>query len=283
MKNSSITKLTVIADYFSSLVKGGMRASLFDGIQRYVMFIGYPRSGHSLIGALLDAHPNMIIAHELNALKYFQWGFSKNQVFSLLLDNSKRHAASGRTWTGYSYAVSNQFQGTYSDLRVIGDKKGGGSALLLKENPKLLDAMEQRLGLPVTYLHVYRNPFDNITTWARGGNLSRKLVTEKDLERTIPIYFSTAELMAQLKKNSTRDILDIKQEDFIQTPAEILKNVVHKIGLEATEDYLSACSRVVFEKPKKTRHRTVWSNRLVDLVMHNMRQYSWLKDYDFDH
>ncbi len=26
------------------------------------MFIGYPRSGHSLVGSLLDAHPNIIVA-----------------------------------------------------------------------------------------------------------------------------------------------------------------------------------------------------------------------------
>ena len=28
------------------------------------MFIGYPRSSHSLVGALLDAHPQIIIPHE---------------------------------------------------------------------------------------------------------------------------------------------------------------------------------------------------------------------------
>ena len=33
------------------------------------MFIGYPRSSHSLIGAILDAHPEIIIPHEYNVLK----------------------------------------------------------------------------------------------------------------------------------------------------------------------------------------------------------------------
>jgi hypothetical protein len=34
------------------------------------MFIGYLRSGHSLIASLLDAHPNPIATHELDALKF---------------------------------------------------------------------------------------------------------------------------------------------------------------------------------------------------------------------
>ena len=55
------------------------REAPFKTVEKYCMFIGYPRSGHSLIGALLDAHPNIIIAHELNDLRYFARGFSKRK------------------------------------------------------------------------------------------------------------------------------------------------------------------------------------------------------------
>jgi hypothetical protein len=33
------------------------------------LFVGYSRSGHSLVGALLDAHPEIPVAYEANALK----------------------------------------------------------------------------------------------------------------------------------------------------------------------------------------------------------------------
>lgn len=48
---------------------------LFGDLETYCMFIGYPRSGHSLIGFLLDAHPSMIIAHELHVLKHINAGY----------------------------------------------------------------------------------------------------------------------------------------------------------------------------------------------------------------
>ncbi len=37
----------------------------FSKVHTFVLFVGYPRSGHSLIGSMIDAHPNAIIAHEV--------------------------------------------------------------------------------------------------------------------------------------------------------------------------------------------------------------------------
>ena len=47
---------------------------MFETIQLYCMFVGYPRSGHSLVGTLLDAHPDIVIAHELDALRHIRAG-----------------------------------------------------------------------------------------------------------------------------------------------------------------------------------------------------------------
>ena len=33
-----------------------------EGVERFVFFIGYPRSGHSFMTGVLDAHPNIVIA-----------------------------------------------------------------------------------------------------------------------------------------------------------------------------------------------------------------------------
>jgi hypothetical protein len=57
----------------------------FENVGTYFMFIGYPRSGHSLIGSLLDAHPNIVCAHELGVLRYLLCRFRRDQIFSLLL------------------------------------------------------------------------------------------------------------------------------------------------------------------------------------------------------
>ena len=53
---------------------------LYDGVETFVLFIGYPRSRHSLVSAILDAHPEIIIPHEFNLLG--QWESLQSQTAS---------------------------------------------------------------------------------------------------------------------------------------------------------------------------------------------------------
>ena len=62
---SRVFFVSEIADSLSSADK---MFRLYDGVETFVLFIGYPRSCHSLVGAILDAHPEIIIPHEYNIL-----------------------------------------------------------------------------------------------------------------------------------------------------------------------------------------------------------------------
>ena len=111
--------------YVESLVAGRASDSIFADVRTYLMFIGQPRSGTSLLGSLLNAHPYALVGHELNALRYVRRGYTRRQLFWLLLMKDREFARRGRNWTGYDYAVSGQWQGRFEKLLVIGDKKGG--------------------------------------------------------------------------------------------------------------------------------------------------------------
>ena len=61
--------------YLVSGAKSVVEKKLFVDVQTYCLFIGHGRSGHSILGALLDAHPNIILPDEVDVLKYLQAGF----------------------------------------------------------------------------------------------------------------------------------------------------------------------------------------------------------------
>jgi hypothetical protein len=107
----------------------------FDNVDRFVMFVGFPRSSHSLVGSLLDAHPEACIAHEMDVLKYVMANFSQQQLFHMLLANAMQTGQQGREQTGYSCKVPGQFQGQYTTLRIISDKRGGNSSRSLQAHP----------------------------------------------------------------------------------------------------------------------------------------------------
>ena len=128
--------------YVTSFFWGTVYQKKFGDLKTYCMFVGYPRSGHSLVGSILDAHPNMVISHELNALKYLEKGFTRRQLYYLILTNSRRFNMVGRAHEGYVYHVPNQWNSKFSKLLVLGDKMGGSEEVLIEENKNhnLLDS-----------------------------------------------------------------------------------------------------------------------------------------------
>ena len=54
----------------------------------------------------------------------------------------------------------------YLFLKVIGDKQGGNTALALAllGTLNVLEEIHQVIQVPMKFIHVHRNPFDNIAT-----------------------------------------------------------------------------------------------------------------------
>ena len=83
----------------------------FNNLESIILFIGYSRSGHSLVGSLLDAHPEILVSHELHVVKHLMSGKSKDDILRSMAINSALFNKNGREYTGYDYSIKGQFQG----------------------------------------------------------------------------------------------------------------------------------------------------------------------------
>jgi hypothetical protein len=268
--------IRLVRMYWSSRFRSRANADLFRNIETFTMFVGYPRSGHSLIGSLLDAHPNILIAHELHALKLIQSGFDRNQLFQLLMENSRAIAAKGRRHSGYSYEVPNQWQGRFTTLKVIGDKRGASSAGEFRTRPGLLVTLKQTLNMDLKLIHVIRNPYDVLTTMSR-----RK--PHKSFEFLVDAFFRLCESVSELKKqHPPASIYDLRLETFIEDPRLQLERLCSFVGVESYPDYLEDCARVVFDSPKKSRFDLRWTQENKALVKARMSRFDFLDGYSFD-
>ena len=260
--------------YVASALGSLVNRRLFARVESLCLFIGYPRSGHSLIGALLDAHPNAIIADELDALKYVHAGFSRNQLFYLLLRGSRQSASVGRQRTGYSYHVPGQWQGRFEELRVIGDKMGHASAIRLGAFPSLFDTLANGFSVKIKFLHVMRNPYDIISTMA--------LRTKLSLASSCDLFFSCAEAVQQIKQRSGDSAVhDVRHEDFVTNPKYALKAICAFLNLKEDDDYLDACARIVYQMPHKSRQKISWTPNFIDSVKDRISKFPFLSDYSF--
>jgi sulfotransferase family protein len=238
------------------------------------MFIGYPRSGHTLIGSLLDAHPNAVIADELNALRFVEAGFCKRQLCYLLLRNSRRSAAGGRERTGYHYRVPGQWQGRFERLRVIGDKMGGSTALRLKAHPSLLASLPRILDLGIKYIHVLRNPYDVISTL--------HLRQRTPLLQAVDHFFQRCEAVAYIKERLPEHVIDLRHETFIAEPKTVLRNLCSFIGLSGEDGYYDACASIVFRSPHQSRREIDWPPGLIETIARKSSLFHFLDGYSYD-
>lgn len=258
----------------------------FDSVATYCMFIGYPRSGHSLVGSLLDAHPDAVVAHELDALRLVQAGFRRNQVFSLILRNAQAQGLHRQHV--YDYSVPNQWQGRFRRIKVIGDKKGGRSTRRLAECPDLLTRLERLVGVPTRFVHVVRNPFDNIATMflrhSEGPSESgAHPAADPSLTATIDTYTLLCDTVATVKAAvGPAAMLDLRHEDLLRDPATHLSELTRFVGLEAPADYLGDCAGILYTSPNRTRDRVTWTRDLTARVQALVDRFDFLAGYSLE-
>lgn len=231
---------------------GAIGARELDDVERFCLFIGHARSGHSLIGSLLNAHPEMVISHELDAVGYLSHGFGRRQLYWLILQRDAVFGEMDRTWTGYDYSVPGQHQGEFDRLRVIGDKRGRTTALELGAKPALLDRLRRTVGVPIRVVHVTRNPYDNIATEA-----VRRRLTLADATRWYERSCSAVDRVRPLL--APDELVDLGYESFTERPREGLAALCRFVGVEATDSYLDSCSGVVWPATKRRRDALDWT------------------------
>lgn len=258
--------------YVGSAVRARRHGGDFDALRRYVVFVGHPRSGHSMVGSLLDAHPNVVISHELDALHYVRSGYRRAQLLTLVLERSAQDAAGGRRSWEYSYAVTGQWQGRFEHLEVVGDKRGARTTAQLAEQPDLLDRLAQVVQVPVAIVQVIRDPYDNIATMWRRGN--------EPLEAQIERYFQLAATTDRVAERvDPAQVHRVRMEDVIADPRARLTELCGFLGVSVSPGYLDSCASIVFPAPKQTRHDAPWTPAQRDDVARRAQAHPWLAGY----
>jgi len=244
----------------------------YAAVERFLFFVGYPRSGHTLVGSLLNAHPEALVSHELHALKFVHAGATRAELYTLIEERDAWFADLGRQWTGYDYTVPGQWQGRWERLRLIGDKRGGGSSDFLLRHPTAVGALVRRVGVPVAALHHVRDPFDNIATMARKDGPS--------LEGAIARYFALAEAScAALAALPPEGRLLSYHEDLVADPHAALERLAAGLGLRPDPAWRDACAARVFPSPRRSREQVTWTAAAETEVRRRMAAFPHLARY----
>ena len=107
------------------------------GVNYFAIFLGFGRGGTTLVGALLDSHPNIVLATDYQLfIKWPQWRRYHQELtylYTALYQYSITFAKYFRNNNkkGYSFNIRGGFNGRYNNsILVIGEKKAGSATVL---------------------------------------------------------------------------------------------------------------------------------------------------------
>lgn len=268
--------------------KRNARRTYFDELATeltsYICFVGYSRSGGSIVAALMDAHPQLVVAHELDVFAQDAEGaitpylaFAERDVLfertigeSFKFGERRRGQRVREDGTRYysSYQVEGGSQGVYEDVRAIGTKNAVESSLVAERfGPAPFHALAEQAGLELRFVHVVRNPYDNIATMRRIHG-----------ERSVLRYRRRA-AGVQVVKDAGFAVLDVHLDDVIEDPGRELSRICAFYGVDADADYLERCAALVADQPSRTGETVEWNDEDLDGIASVIEAYDWLARY----
>lgn len=243
----------------------------FPNLRQFVVIIGNARSGTSLLGSIIDAHPNAMVANETSASRLFWNSLSAKEIFEEIHANAEINRKNGRHCGGYSYSITQEPK-NLNDIHVAGDKIWNPAMLLLHGDYRLLHHLETILETNVSILHAIRNPFDTVATMhARSG--------APVLDR-IAWYFNHCEAASAIRQKAR--CLDVYHEDVIASPEQEIVKILTFLGLLPNPAFVAECKTLLFKKPKLTRYNIAWTPDELEAMNANIRDYDFLHRYSFD-
>ena len=282
-------------------------------LRTFVLFLGFGKTFHSILGALLDAHPDIIIAHEYSVLKDVSVPLVSKpdwllQVFNHLYQNSHRSAVEGwrskaNTRKGYTLGVTNgkSWQGRFRRLTVIGDKSGHLTVKQYLANKArflyLVSELNRTLGVLARGIRVMRNPYDTIaTTLLLGEGGPSGLKAAKTLSHdTNHRTHSSANLNKYIEEfsqrvNQTERVLtqiaipthSVHLVDLIHDPRSVMLGLCNAFHVECFTQYLDLCQDKLFKNISMTRYLLEWSPEQIESVVRIMHSHPEYSRYSFN-
>lgn len=246
----------------------------------FCFFVGHVKCGTSLLGAMLDAHPHVILADEVDALGYLDDDFRRDEVFHLLRKGAQDEARKGRVTArrlgGYALAVPGASQGRADVPLVVGDGRAGPTTKRIAADPTLLDRLPAMVpGVDVRVFMVVRNPFDPIAlTMLRG---------KRTFEDAASRFFATCDALVAIQAQLPPDAMHrVRYEDVVADPARELAEACAFLGVEAPADYLVACASIVHPSPDRDRERVTWTPQMIRTVEAGIARFDFLSPYTFE-
>jgi len=243
----------------------------FNKLETFCLIIGNARSGSTILGSAIDAHPNAIIANETKASNDFWRGLNKETILQEVVDNATQNHKNSRPSEDYKYQIG-EAPTTKKMVRVYGDKIWNPATLLLHGDYSLIPRLSNTLRANIFLIASIRNPFDTVATMHKRSHAP--------IADRIRWYFMHCDAICAIEARSPKaSFMLCHHEMLIANPNEQLLRICEALNLSPDKKYLESISKFLFKSPSKSSNQIDWAAKDIEHILIRMEDFSFLKTY----
>ena len=222
--------------------------------EKILVFIGAPRCGTTLVGQLINYHPQCLVSNESRLIQNvinFDKDFDKElkkvekraaYQYQCGIENDPQYKKNliqyQKQWKPIT-AKSGEAVFAKKLIKIVGDKKAGGATQAFLNHPEkmfqLLDNYKE-----ICFLQILRNPIDAANSFLKSHPHEVKGFKEA-CDRII--YLSAT--AAGLGKRALNPYHYLFYEEMISRPVDVLSECCAWLGLDCSNHWLEMISRTV--------------------------------------
>ena len=244
---------------------------IFNDFQTFCLIIGNARSGSTILGSAIDAHPNAIVANETLASNNFWRGLNKESILQEVIENACVNHQNSRPSENYHYQIGDA-PATKKRVHVYGDKIWNPATLLLHGDYELIPRLSETLNAKIFLIASIRNPFDTIATMHRRS--------QAPIADRIRWYFMHCESISALEARSPdAGFMHCHHELLIANPDEELLRICEALNLSTDKKHLESISKFLFKTPSRTSSTIDWTVEDIENILTRMQNFPYLAHY----
>ncbi|GAG35408.1 unnamed protein product, partial [marine sediment metagenome] len=163
------------------------------------------------------------------------------------------------------------------------DKTGHRTVDVLGNNPQKLGMMKNLVKVHIKWIHVVRNPYDNLATWAKLNYINKMKkahTTERhELDVVIQKYRILNNTITKLRRSE--DVLTVNHEYIITRMHNTLEEMANFLEISFDPIWRDNIRNTVWSRPRITRGQVRWTKPQKRAVEEIISQCEWLDGYEF--
>lgn len=201
----------------------------------FLLTIGYGRTGSTLLGNILNNHPNCLVSNEVRFLTNYN-GLNAEFLINKIIKNSYKNYLNCNIFNkNQKDSILNNIKLKKQDIYCIGDKKSGGNLTRIIRDPHMFDELMNK-NKNMKIIINFRNPYNILQSIKKSGYYNSDSAfnntncNSSDLEifKDIILYLNYS--LNLYKKYNNRCFI-VFYQDLIQKPDEVLKNLFKFLNL----------------------------------------------------